>query len=101
MTKHITRDSRNLPVKKTQKPGLGLPLNKAFGQHLLRNPGILDKILHAADIKQTDTVLEIGPGTGNLTMKLLPISKQVLAMEIDPRMSAEVKKRAFTAGRNN
>ena len=87
--------------KSTQKPGLSLPLNKSFGQHLLKNPGILDKIIESASIRSSDTVLEIGPGTGNVTMRLLSAAKQVIAMEIDPRMAAEVKKRALTAGRTN
>jgi 16S rRNA A1518/A1519 N6-dimethyltransferase RsmA/KsgA/DIM1 with predicted DNA glycosylase/AP lyase activity len=46
-----------------------------------------------ADIKHTDTVLEIGPGTGNLTVKLLEAAKKVVAVEYDPRMIAELQKR--------
>ena len=76
-------------------------MNKKFGQHLLRNPGILDKIIAAAEIKKSDTVLEIGPGTGNLTLKLLPICNRVRALDIDERMVAEVKKRAFSSGHSN
>ena len=38
-------------------------------------------------------VLEIGPGTGNLTVKLLEKSKQVVACEVDPRLVAELRKR--------
>ena len=81
--------------------GSGLRFEKKHGQHILRNPGVLEKIVSAADIRQTDTVLEIGPGTGNLTMNMLQKAKQVHAIEIDPRMVAEVKKRAFSCGRNN
>jgi 18S rRNA (adenine1779-N6/adenine1780-N6)-dimethyltransferase len=76
-------------------------LNKAFGQHLLRNPGILDKIIEASELKTSDNALEIGPGTGNLTMKVLPLVKKLTAIEVDPRMLAEVKKRAFSEGRMN
>lgn len=78
-----------------------MPTNKKHGQHLLKNPGIIDKIVAASDIKPSDTVFEIGPGTGNLTMRLLEAAKRVVAHEIDPRMAAEVKKRAANAGRNN
>ena len=35
-----------------------------LGQHLLRNPGIVDKILNAAELKPSDVAFEIGPGTG-------------------------------------
>lgn len=38
-------------------------------------------------------VLEIGPGTGNLTVKILEKAKKVVAVELDPRMAAEVTKR--------
>lgn len=78
-----------------------IPTNKKHGQHLLKNPGIVDKIVDACDLKPSDTVFEIGPGTGNLTMRLLETSKKVIAFEIDGRMAAEVKKRAINAGRNN
>mmetsp|Transcript_65222 Transcript_65222/g.155776 ORF Transcript_65222/g.155776 Transcript_65222/m.155776 type:complete len:337 (-) Transcript_65222:186-1196(-) len=81
--------------------GMSLPTNKKHGQHMLKNPGIVDKIVAAADIKPSDVVFEIGPGTGNLTMRLLEQSKRVIAYEIDPRMAAEVRKRAMTAGRTN
>lgn len=78
-----------------------LPVNKKHGQHMLKNPGIVDKIVAAADIKPSDTVFEIGPGTGNLTMRLLESGKRVVAHEIDPRMAAEVRKRAANAGKTN
>jgi 18S rRNA (adenine1779-N6/adenine1780-N6)-dimethyltransferase len=38
-------------------------------------------------------VLEIGPGTGNLTVKLLEAAKRVIAIEFDPRMVVELQKR--------
>ncbi|OXB70650.1 UNVERIFIED_CONTAM: hypothetical protein H355_009489 [Colinus virginianus] len=41
----------------------GITLHKKFGQHLLKNPAVLDKITRAADLRSSDTVLEIGPGT--------------------------------------
>merc|ERR1719230_754019 len=78
-----------------------IPTNKKHGQHLLKNPGIIDKIVAASDIKPSDTVFEIGPGTGNLTMRLLEQARKVVAFEIDPRMAAEVRKRAMAAGRMN
>lgn len=44
-------------------------------------------------MQPTDTVLEIGPGTGNMTIKLLEKVKKVVACEVDPRMVAELQKR--------
>ena len=47
---------------------------------------MIQAIVDKSGIKPTDTVLEIGPGTGNLTMKLLEKARRVIAIEVDPRM---------------
>lgn len=44
-------------------------------------------------MQPTDKVLEVGPGTGNLTVKMLEKAKHVTAIEMDPRMAAELTKR--------
>ncbi|KAL5979542.1 hypothetical protein ACLOJK_019447, partial [Asimina triloba] len=61
-------------------------MNPSRGQHILTNPRILDSIVNKAGVRPTDTVLEIGPGTGNLTLKLLESAHKVVAVEIDKRM---------------
>ena len=71
----------------------GIVFNKGHGQHILKNPLVLNAIVEKAAVKPTDVVLEIGPGTGNLTEKLLAAAKKVIAFEIDPRMVAELRKR--------
>lgn len=50
---------------------------------------VVQAIIDKAGVKSTDVVLEIGPGTGNLTMKLLEKAKRVVAIELDPRMVRE------------
>ena len=62
-------------------------------QHILTNPGVLKSIVEKADMRESDTVLEIGPGTGNLTLELLQAAHRVIAVEIDPRMIEVVHKR--------
>ena len=47
---------------------------------------VVQAIVDKAGVKPTDVVLEIGPGTGNLTVKLLERAKRVVAVELDPRM---------------
>jgi 16S rRNA (adenine1518-N6/adenine1519-N6)-dimethyltransferase len=54
-----------------------------LGQHLLTDETVLRKIVEAAQINKEDTILEIGPGTGNLTSLLLNKSKKVIAVEKD------------------
>lgn len=46
-------------------------------------------------LKPTDVVLEVGPGTGNLTVRILEKCKKVVAVEMDPRMAAELTKRVM------
>jgi len=48
-----------------------------------------------ANLKPTDIVLEVGPGTGNLTVRILSQCRKVTAVEMDPRMAAEVQKRVL------
>jgi len=71
----------------------GLRFNTNLGQHILKNPLIVQSMVDKAALRSTDTVLEIGPGTGNMTVKLLEKSKRVVACEVDPRMVAELQKR--------
>jgi 18S rRNA (adenine1779-N6/adenine1780-N6)-dimethyltransferase len=66
---------------------------RSKGQHILKNPMIIKSIIEKSAIRPTDVVLEIGPGTGNLTMALLEKAKKVIAIEVDPRMVAELTKR--------
>lgn len=66
-----------------------------YGQHILKNPGVADAIVSKAELKPTDVVLEVGPGTGNLTVRLLEKARKVVAVEVDPRMAAEVTKRVM------
>lgn len=56
-------------------------------------PPMIDSSLNSPRVKSTDVVLEIGPGTGNLTMKLLEKAKRVVAIELDPRMVLELQRR--------
>ncbi|KAJ2794581.1 Dimethyladenosine transferase, partial [Coemansia guatemalensis] len=71
----------------------GPMFNKSLGQHILINPLVSQGIVDKAHLKQTDTVLEVGPGTGNLTMKILEQAKKVIACEADARLAAELTKR--------
>ncbi|KAG1368315.1 Ribosomal RNA small subunit methyltransferase, mitochondrial [Cocos nucifera] len=74
--------------KPVERDAWGRPfhLHKARGQHILTNPRVLDSIVRHAGVRPTDTVLEIGPGSGNLTVRLLEATRQVVAVEIDDRM---------------
>ena len=88
-----TKQQKN---KSQTNSGSGVNLitpNTSLGQHFLKNPAVVTAIVQKASIKPTDVVLEIGPGTGNMTVPLLKGSKKVIAMEYDERMVREVLKR--------
>lgn len=57
--------------------------SKSLGQNFLIDEGALSQIVAGADIKDTDCVLEIGPGFGTLTQRLAAAAKKVVCVEID------------------
>ncbi|GDX62554.1 ribosomal RNA small subunit methyltransferase A [Candidatus Saccharibacteria bacterium] len=56
---------------------------KSFGQNWLRDEYVLDEIVKSAEIAENDTVLEVGPGLGTLTQKLVATGADVVAVEAD------------------
>lgn len=56
---------------------------KKYGQNFLIDPGVLERIVAAAEIAREDTVLEIGPGIGTMTQYLAEAAGEVIAVEID------------------
>ncbi len=65
---------------------------KRLGQNFLTNRDALKTIIEAAELKPNDVVLEIGPGTGVLTLELAKYAKKVIAVEKDARMVEILKK---------
>lgn len=64
----------------------GITANKSLGQNFLIDDGIVDKIIQSADISKNDMIIEIGPGLGTLTSRLLEVAGKVIAIELDDRM---------------
>src|SRR5262245_54086914 len=69
----------------------GLRPHKGLGQNFLQDPLALEKIVTAAEIQPTDTVLEIGPGLGSLTRYLAVSAREVIAVELDPKLLPAMK----------
>jgi len=59
---------------------------KRLGQSFLEDNNVMSKIVDAADIKDNDTVVEIGAGLGVMTELLALQARKVIAIDIDPRM---------------
>lgn len=75
----LFNELQNLMIKHRFRP------NKKIAQHFIIDERVIETLIETADLKKTDTVLEIGPGTGFLTRKLLEKSK-VVAIEIDKKL---------------
>ena len=66
---------------------------KALGQHFLVDRAVVESVLSAAELGPSDTVLEVGPGGGELTRHLVRIVRRVIAVEIDRRLAASLPRR--------
>ena len=71
---------------------------KSLGQHWLTDSATLKIICDLADISPKDTVLEVGPGQGSLTAKLLKRASRVIAVEMDKHLIAGLQKRFDNTG---
>ncbi|MEL6939975.1 MAG: 16S rRNA (adenine(1518)-N(6)/adenine(1519)-N(6))-dimethyltransferase RsmA [Cyanobacteria bacterium J06598_1] len=66
---------------------------KRFGQHWLKSDQILNQIITAGELSEGDRILEIGPGQGVLTRRMLTSGVKVLAVEIDRDLCLELSDR--------
>lgn len=67
--------------------------NKNLGQNFLINEDVVDSIVENAEITKNDLVIEIGPGLGILTSRLLEKAGKVICVELDRKMIAILEKR--------
>lgn len=67
--------------------------NKKLGQNFLINDNVIENIIEASNIEEKDLVIEIGPGLGTLTSKLLERAGKVIAIELDDKMISILKDR--------
>ena len=65
---------------------------KTLGQNFLKDDNIVNKIVNATEYKKNNLVIEIGPGAGSLTKKLLPKVDKALLYEIDTRLERILNK---------
>ncbi|WP_435590392.1 16S rRNA (adenine(1518)-N(6)/adenine(1519)-N(6))-dimethyltransferase RsmA [Nocardia sp. bgisy118] len=62
----------------------GVRPTKQLGQNFVHDANTVRRIVAAAGVGRADTVLEVGPGLGSLTLALLDVVDSVIAVEIDP-----------------
>jgi 16S rRNA (adenine1518-N6/adenine1519-N6)-dimethyltransferase len=78
-------DIRELAAKLDVKP------TKKLGQNFVTDPNTIRRIVAAAKLEGSETVVEIGPGLGSLTLGLLEQADKVIAVEIDPKLASELE----------
>jgi 16S rRNA (adenine1518-N6/adenine1519-N6)-dimethyltransferase len=69
---------------------LGIRPTKTLGQNFVHDRNTIRRIVRDAELAAGETVLEVGPGLGSLTLGLLSSGAAVTAVEIDPRLAAEL-----------
>ncbi len=72
---------------------MSLKPKKSLGQNFLIDKNIINKIVKASDIRPTDEILEVGPGTGNLTKLIISQKpKKIYVIEKDENLANNLKK---------
>ena len=67
---------------------------KSLGQNFLYDKNIIDKIIHASNIGPKDEILEVGPGTGNLTESIISQNpKKIVVIEKDKNLTSILEKK--------
>lgn len=69
-----------------------IPPKKSLGQNFLVDESVCDRILDAAEVGPSDTVVEIGPGHGVLTRSLVQAAGRVIAIELDERLFHKLRR---------
>jgi 16S rRNA (adenine1518-N6/adenine1519-N6)-dimethyltransferase len=77
---------------------IGLRPTKKLGQNFVVDANTCRKIVKSADVGPADIALEIGPGLGSLTLAMLESASEVIAIEIDDRLAAELPETAKRHG---
>jgi len=73
---------------------------KKLGQNFLMNPEAIFKIVAALEIKKGETIIEIGAGSGNLTLEILKSADKVIAIEKDKKWIEELSLKFSAQGRS-
>jgi 16S rRNA (adenine1518-N6/adenine1519-N6)-dimethyltransferase len=77
---------------------IGVRPTKKLGQNFVVDANTCRKIVKGADVGSEDVALEIGPGLGSLTLAMMESAREVIAIEIDDRLAAELPETAKRHG---
>ncbi|MEM3012494.1 MAG: 16S rRNA (adenine(1518)-N(6)/adenine(1519)-N(6))-dimethyltransferase RsmA [Candidatus Hadarchaeales archaeon] len=79
----------------------GIRLSRRYGQHLVVDRGLLQRMVDYAEVSGRDTVLEVGAGPGGLTLLLARRAGEVIAVERDPRLVSLLRRALEEEGCGN
>jgi 16S rRNA (adenine1518-N6/adenine1519-N6)-dimethyltransferase len=88
---------KNKQSRNNQQPRL----KKSLGQNLLKDKNQIRKIVESSNIEKNDVILEIGPGTGALTLEMALRAKKIICIEKDLEMVLSLKNTLKERGINN
>lgn len=74
---------------------------KTLGQHFIKCRWVISSLVRAAEITASDTIIEIGPGTGTLTRALAEVAGKVIAVEKDEALAQNLRENLIKDGTNN
>ncbi|RNI23923.1 16S rRNA (adenine(1518)-N(6)/adenine(1519)-N(6))-dimethyltransferase RsmA [Flexivirga caeni] len=89
----MTEDAAALltaPLVRELAGSLGVRPTKQWGQNFVIDPNTVRKIVRLAGVGRRDSVVEVGPGLGSLTLPLLDAAAHVTAVEVDPRLAKQL-----------
>jgi 16S rRNA (adenine1518-N6/adenine1519-N6)-dimethyltransferase len=69
----------------------GIRPTKSLGQHFLQDRAVVERTVRAAGLSPDDVVIEVGPGLGAMTRRLVEVSGRVIAVEIDHRLATRLR----------
>jgi 16S rRNA (adenine1518-N6/adenine1519-N6)-dimethyltransferase len=94
MDKGLSKEGSGSLLARTRKllRRSGIRARKGLGQHFLVDEEVLQIILNAAALTPADTVIEVGPGLGILTVELAKSAGWVIAIELDSKLTAVLRK---------
>ena len=76
----------------------GISPKHKLGQNFLMDQNLLKLVVRSADIQPTDIILEVGTGTGGLTVQMAPLARHVITVELDPQLFQLAGEELFSLG---
>lgn len=98
MKKTKNKSYKNNNYKSKRPAGVGVRPSKSLGQNFLIDEDVIAAIVEGSGVTEKTLVIEIGPGTGALTLPLAERAGRVVAVELDERVIPGLRVKTFSLG---